>query len=116
VADNLPRIFQGNVDRLFQRIVLPGLKALPVHAGLRSGAIASMDEFLDNAAALTDNYTANEAAKAYTLMLAGLFERQLAIWSRSRGASAAGHEPGCAVNGAPIWAAKPPPIFHAGSC
>ena len=86
-ADNLPRIFQGNVDRLFQRIILPTLTALTVHPELRFGAAASMDEFLDNAAALTDNYLANEAAKAYALVLAGLFERQLAIWSRSHGTS-----------------------------
>jgi hypothetical protein len=66
---------------------------LPIHSELRFGATASLDEFVDRAAALTDNYTANEAAKAYALVLAGLFERQLAIWSRSRGASARGDEP-----------------------
>jgi hypothetical protein len=27
--DNLPRIFQANVDRLFQRVILLGLNALP---------------------------------------------------------------------------------------
>lgn len=46
---------------------------------------ASMDEFLDRAAAQVDNYTANEVAKAFTLTLAGLFERQLRIWGRSLG-------------------------------
>jgi hypothetical protein len=30
---------------------------------------------------MTDNYTANEAAKGYTLLLAALFERQLRIWA-----------------------------------
>jgi hypothetical protein len=93
LADDLPRIFQGNVDRLFQRVILPALNALPVHKELRLGATASLDEFVDRAAALTDNYMANEAAKAYALVLAGLFERQLAIWSRSRGATARGDEP-----------------------
>lgn len=92
MADYLPRNFQGNVHRLFQRIVLPGLKALPVHAELRFGAAASWDEFVDRATAMTDNYMANEAAKAYALVLAGLFERQLAIWSRSRG-TALGRQP-----------------------
>jgi hypothetical protein len=95
VADDLPRNFQVNVDRLFQRIIRPTLEALTVHPELRSGEFASMDEFLDNAAALTDNYLANEAAKAYALVLAGLFERQLAIWSRSRGVIAGGDQPSC---------------------
>ena len=36
------------------------------------------------AKAETDNYTANEGAKAYTLALAGLFERQMRIWANSR--------------------------------
>lgn len=53
-----------------------------------------MDEFLDRAAAQVDNYTANEAAKAFTLTLAGLFERQLRIWGRSLGVTIAGHKPG----------------------
>lgn len=81
--DNLPRIFQANVDRLFQRIILPGLRALPIHAELHFGEAASMDQFLDRAKAQTDNYTANEGAKSYTLTLAGLFERQLRIWARN---------------------------------
>jgi hypothetical protein len=84
-GDNLPRVFQANTDRLFQRLIRPGLDALPIHAELRFGEAASMDEFLDRAAAQVDNYTANEAAKAFTLTLAGLFERQLRIWGRSLG-------------------------------
>lgn len=83
--DNLPRIFQANTDRLYQRLIRPSLDALPIHAELRFGEAASMDEFLDRAAAQVDNYTANEAAKAFTLTLAGLFERQLRIWGRSLG-------------------------------
>jgi hypothetical protein len=82
--DNLPRIFQANVDRLFQRVILLGLNALPIYAELRFGDAPSMEEFLARAKAQTDNYTANEGAKAYTLALAGLFERQLRIWARIR--------------------------------
>ena len=78
--DNLPRIFQANVDRLFQGVILPGLNALPIHAELRFGEAPSMEEFLERAKAQTDNYTACEGAKAYALTLAGLFERQLRIW------------------------------------
>ncbi|HEX7945628.1 MAG TPA: hypothetical protein VF495_13235, partial [Phenylobacterium sp.] len=75
--DQLPGIFQANIDRLFQRLIRPGLAALPIHAELQSGVTDSMAVFLDRAAAQVDNYTANEAAKAFTLTLAGLFERQL---------------------------------------
>ncbi len=91
-TDNLPRVFQANSDRLFQRLIRPGLDALPIHAELRFGVAAPMDEFLNRAAAQVDNYTANEAAKAFTLTLAGLFERQLRIWGRSLGVS--GKKPG----------------------
>ena len=80
--DTLPRIFQANVDRLFQRVIVQGLNALPIHAELRFGETQSMEEFLARAKAQTDNYTANEGAKAFTLALAGLFERQLRIWAR----------------------------------
>lgn len=92
--DCLPRIFQANIDRLFQRVVHPGLSALPIHPVLVVGIAASMDEFLDRAAAQVDNYTANEAAKAFTLTLAGLFERQLRIWGRCLGVTMAGHKLG----------------------
>ncbi|WP_081066828.1 hypothetical protein [Burkholderia cepacia] len=91
-GDNLPRVFQANTDRLFQRLIWPGLNALPIHAELRFGEAASMNEFLNRAAAQVDNHTANEAAKAFTLTLAGLFERQLRIWGRSLGV--AGKKPG----------------------
>ncbi|MBS0362180.1 MAG: hypothetical protein JSR98_12435 [Proteobacteria bacterium] len=95
--DNLPRIFQANTDRLFQRVIHPGLAALPIHPVLTFGEARSMDEFLDRAAAQVDNYTANEAAKAFTLTLAALFERQLRIWGRGLGVTMtkykAGREP-----------------------
>lgn len=81
--DQLPRIFQANLARLFDRVILPGMEALPVHVRLGQGQAASLDDFLDRAAAQVDNYTANEAAKAYTLTLAAVFERQLSIWARA---------------------------------
>ena len=84
--------FRGTSTACFSESFCLGLKALPVHAELRFGAAASWDEFVDRATAMTDNYMANEAAKAYALVLAGLFERQLAIWSRSRG-TALGRQP-----------------------
>jgi hypothetical protein len=92
--NNLPRIFQCNTDRLFQRVILPGLEALPIHAELTFGTTDSIDEFLDRAAAQVDNYTANEGAKSYALVLAALFERQLRIWGRALGVAMAGAKPG----------------------
>lgn len=81
--DQLPRIFQANLARLFDRVILPAMDSLPVHARLEHGEAASLDQFLDRAAAQVDNYTANEAAKAFTLTLAAVFERQLSIWARA---------------------------------
>lgn len=92
--DNLPRIFQANTDRLFQRVVVTGLQNLPIHAELRSGKTETMQEFLECAAARVDNYTANEGAKAYALVLAGLFERQLRIWGRANGVAMPGAKAG----------------------
>jgi len=86
-AANLPRIFQANVDRLFKRTILRELNALPIHAELSFVETPSIDEFLLRVQAQTDNYVANEGAKAYTLALAGLFKRQLRIRARSRRAS-----------------------------
>jgi hypothetical protein len=81
----LPRNFQANIDRLFDRVVRPVLLVLPIHAELQSGVTNDMDVFLDRCAAQVDNHTANEAAKAFSLMLAGLFERQLRMWGRELG-------------------------------
>jgi hypothetical protein len=83
IKDQLPRIFQANLARLFERVVQPAMEALPVHSSLEGGEAATMDQFLDRAAAQVDNYTANEAAKAFTLTLAAIFERQLSIWARA---------------------------------
>lgn len=81
--DQLPPIFQANIMRLFDRVILPGLQAQPTHPHLEHGEAATLDEFLDRAAAQVDNHTANEVAKAYTLTLAAIFERQLNLWADS---------------------------------
>ncbi len=83
IKDQLPRIFQANLARLFERVIQPAMEALPVRSSLEGGEAATMDQFLDRAAAQVDNYTANEAAKAFTLTLAAIFERQLSIWARA---------------------------------
>jgi hypothetical protein len=90
-AEQLPRVFQANLARLYERVILPGLEALPLHPHLEHGVAATLKEFLDNAAAQVDNYTANEAAKAYTLTLAAIFERQLSVWARALQAAGRGN-------------------------
>ena len=82
-AEQLPRIFQANLGRFFDRVILPVMDKLPSHAELETGETDSLDQFLDRAAAQVDNYTANEAAKAFVLTLAGLFERQMSRWARA---------------------------------
>jgi len=41
VKDQLPRIFQANLARLFERVVQPAMEALPVHSSLESCQSAS---------------------------------------------------------------------------
>src|SRR3546814_72627 len=88
--DMLPRTFQANVDRFYQRVILKTLGDLPTHETLVVGEASDMDEFLDRCAAQIDNYTVNEAAKAFVLTLDGLFERQLARWARAHGVKFSG--------------------------
>lgn len=59
------------------------MEALLVHASLECGEAATIEQFLDRAAAQVDNHTAHEAAKAFSLTLAAIFERQLSIWARA---------------------------------
>src|SRR3546814_15341997 len=88
--DMLPRTFQANVDRFYQRVILKTLGDLPTHETLVVGEASDMDEFLDRCAAQIDNYTVNEPAKAFVLTLDGLFERQLARWARAHGVTSSG--------------------------
>jgi hypothetical protein len=81
--DQLPRVFQANLARLYDRMILPVMDSMPYHGDLETGEAACLDQFLDRAKAMVDNYTRNEAAKAFVLTLAGVFERQLSIWARS---------------------------------
>lgn len=75
----LPRVFQANILRLYDRVVRPGVESLPVHSKLAFGMAPTLDAVLDRAAAQVDNYTANEAAKAFALTIAAVFERQLSV-------------------------------------
>jgi hypothetical protein len=70
--NQLPRVFQANLDRLFQRVMMPAMEALTVHPELDQGEANSIDQFLDRAFAQVDNYTANDAAKSFVLSCSGL--------------------------------------------
>ncbi len=87
-ADQLPRVFQANADRFYQRVVLKTLGELTTHDTLAVGPTADIAEFLDRCAAQVDNHIANEAAKAFALTLDGIFERQLARWTGVHGVKA----------------------------
>jgi len=90
VADQLPRVFQANADRFYQRVVLRTLGELTTHDALVVGEAPTLDTFLDRCAAQVDNHTANEAAKAFALTLDGMFERQLSRWTGAHGVKANG--------------------------
>jgi len=75
----LPRIFQANIDRLYRRVIADSVSKLNRHGELTTGTAATMVEFLDRAAAQVDNYTHNEASKAFALILSASFERQIRI-------------------------------------
>lgn len=80
--EELPRVFQCNLSRLLDRVIEPGLAVHPIHPELLSGPAPSYGDFLDRCAAMVDNHMANEAAKAYALTLAAVFERQLHLYVR----------------------------------
>jgi hypothetical protein len=80
-VNQLPRSFQANVARLYERVLAPVLFSMPVHERLETGETDSYGLYLDRCKAMVDNYTANEANKVYVLVLIALFERQLRIWS-----------------------------------
>jgi hypothetical protein len=90
----LPRIFQANIVRLYDRVVRPGLDLLPVHSELGFGVAPTLKTLLARAASQVDNYTANEAAKAFALTVAAVFERQLSAQVRAIVAAGAAASPG----------------------
>lgn len=87
-SDQLPRVFQANADRFYQRVVIATLDQLPIHNVLAAGEAKTFEEFADNCAAHVDNYTANEAIKAFALTFDGMFERQLSRWATVYGVKA----------------------------
>ncbi|MGS0648549.1 hypothetical protein ACU81Q_13075 [Komagataeibacter melomenusus] len=87
-TDQLPRVFQANADRFYLRVIVATLDQLPVHGALIMGEAKTFEEFADSCAAQVDNYTTNEAIKAFALTLDGMFERQLKRWATGHGVMA----------------------------
>ncbi|OCJ05391.1 hypothetical protein A6U86_29475 [Rhizobium sp. AC27/96] len=81
LENQLPRIFQCNLHRFYQRVIAPVLENLPEPVLREFVAANSINENLNLMAAQVDAHTHNEAAKAFVLALAGLFERQLRHWA-----------------------------------
>lgn len=81
LENQLPRIFQCNLHRFYQRVIAPVLENLPEPVLQEVVATNSMNDNLDLAAAQVNAHTHNEATKAFVLTLAGLFERQLRHWA-----------------------------------
>jgi hypothetical protein len=82
-TDQLPRIFQANAARFYERVIASAIESMPVHKMLVTGQAPTMDAFLDRCASQVENYTANEANKVYVLVLIALFERQLRRWAEA---------------------------------
>ncbi|MEH3116792.1 MAG: hypothetical protein PGN25_04095 [Methylorubrum populi] len=81
-SELLPRVFQANLDRLYTRVVRSALDLLPTHADALIAGPGPADELLARLAMQVDNHTAQEACRAFALVLAATFERQLRLWSR----------------------------------
>ncbi|MBN9306926.1 MAG: hypothetical protein BGO82_05510 [Devosia sp. 67-54] len=80
--DLLPRSFQADIMRFFDRAARPLLTDMTPHVGIKTGEKATIDEFLDDARKLTDNRVAFETRRILALSLVAIFERQLRIWGR----------------------------------
>jgi hypothetical protein len=79
MPQNLPRRFQADLDRFYQKVICPTLSELPLHEDVKTGEFTSMDEFLDDAEKQTSNLLAYDARRCFALALAAIFERQLQL-------------------------------------
>ena len=77
-----PRVFQANLNRLYTRVVRAALDLLPTHADALIEGHGPEAELLARLAMQVDNHTAEEARRAFALVLAATFERQLRLWAR----------------------------------
>lgn len=86
---DLPRVFQADIGRLYSRVIHPALLELPIGETGGHGLAASLDDFLENVETQTTALLADEARRGFALMLAALFERQMALWISECGISVA---------------------------
>lgn len=82
--DSHPRICQNVTARLVERVILPGIAALPVHEDVPKSGAQSQEEFLEWAGKHFDNATASDARAAFVLILAATYERHLRRWMYRR--------------------------------
>ena len=75
--DLLPRQFQCDCERLFERVIAPTLAALQPEQLSTVTEYSSVSEFLAASTTSTSNMLAYEARRSFALTLGGLFERQL---------------------------------------
>jgi hypothetical protein len=80
--EDLPRKFQADVGRFYERVILPVLHELQPHADVPTGVFTSEEAFFAACEKLTFNMVAFEARRLFSLTLAGLFERQLRGWAQ----------------------------------
>lgn len=76
----MPRQFQADLDRFYQRVISPALSELSPYKNVEEGEFSSIDAFLDSAEKQTFNLVAHEARRCFALTLAAIFERQLQMW------------------------------------
>lgn len=75
--EDLPRKFQADLGRFYERVILPVLHELQPDADVPTGVFTSEEAFFAACEKLTFNMVASEARRSFSLTLAGLFERQL---------------------------------------
>lgn len=80
-AQHLPRVFQNNLHRLYERVVATSMNNLSVPQPWELENLDTLAAGLDRAEAQVNAHTRNEATKAFILILSALFERQLRQWA-----------------------------------
>jgi hypothetical protein len=82
--DLLPRVFQADIGRLYERVIRPALSELQPDKEGEHGQFVSFDSFLDAAEKMTSNLLAYEVRRCYSLVMAAVLERQLRIAKKYR--------------------------------
>lgn len=78
--DHLPRIFQANIRRFYDWVIVATLERFQPHENVKVGGAASDEEFFDNLEKSIFNQVAQEARRAFAITLGTTFERQFRRW------------------------------------